>query len=104
MALELNAHRLNEAKPQPRKSVAQQLHDLIRENGHLRQEIQFYLTCTDEAHAMRVGADEVAQKMMLEFLLEGDCLGEPNAIGHRLAQELQHHLDRYSAAVYEAEW
>jgi hypothetical protein len=102
-ALELMTHRLQAAKEQRPKTEAQRRDDLIRENGNLRQEIQFYRTCTDRAQEMRNGAHEIAQKMMLVFLFEGEHPRELDEVGHQLAQELQQHVDNYSAAVYEAE-
>ena len=103
MTLELIHHRFNEAKTQPPKSVTQELHEVIRENGNLRQEIQYYRSCTDRAQELKAGAYEIAQKMMLVSFFEVDHPGHLNDIGHQLTGELQHHVDRYSAAVYEAE-
>ena len=40
--IELQPHRLRQAKIQPPPSAATQLDDLVRENGYLRQEIVFY--------------------------------------------------------------
>ena len=39
MRLEFTHHRLNEIKTQSPKSVTQELHEIIRENENLRQEI-----------------------------------------------------------------
>ena len=40
--IELQPHRLRQAKDQPLKSLPDQRDELLRENGHLRQEIVFY--------------------------------------------------------------
>jgi hypothetical protein len=66
-ALQFTAHRLNDAKKQAPGSTTQQLHDLIRENGNLRQEVKYYRTCTGRAHVLRESVHEVAQKMTILF-------------------------------------
>ena len=103
MALELTNHRLKEAKMHPPKSIIEQLQGLIRENGSLRQEIQYYRTCTERAQEMKAGVYGTAQKLMLLFFFEANNPDELNDAGYQLAEELQHLVDRYSAAVYEAE-
>lgn len=40
--IELQHHRLRQAKTHDTRSIAAQLEDLVRENGYLRQEIAFY--------------------------------------------------------------
>ena len=54
--LELQPHRLSETKIRPAKSAAAQLEDLVRENGHLRQEIAFY---QESRNAMLAFHDQV---------------------------------------------
>ena len=98
-ALDMTAHRLSEAKKEPSKPVQQQLYDAIQENGCLRQEAHFYRTCADKAQVMQACVREVAQKMMLSFLLEVEATSELQT----LARQLQHTVDEYRACVDAAE-
>lgn len=72
---------------------------MIDNFGCLRQEVHFYPTCADRAQEMKTGAHTIAQEMMLISLLKTDYPRKLNG----LAEELQHHVDKYTATVYKAE-
>ncbi|KAL2049560.1 hypothetical protein ABVK25_010139 [Lepraria finkii] len=73
--IELQPHRLRQAKLQPCQSTTTQLDDLIRENGYLRQEIVFYQESknamlgfhsqTLEAyHSLHIALRELSEKLV----------------------------------------
>jgi len=62
-ALEFTAHRLQSAKFKPVPDLMTRIEELTKENGHLRQEIQFYRQCFEVLQRLRETSYNVYQQL-----------------------------------------
>ena len=74
--IELQPHRLRQTKKQPSVSLSMQREELIRENGHLKQEVvfyqesrnamlDFYSGVSEAYHGLRKALRELSEKLAL---------------------------------------
>ena len=65
--LELQPHRLRQAKRQNKRSISQREYDLVRENGYLRQEIAFYQESRNAMMAFHHQSTQAYEAMQQAF-------------------------------------
>ena len=106
MVGDLMPSRLRVSKRQAAPTVPERLQEVLKENGNLRQEVQFYRLCSENALAMTNVVDKIAQQMMETFYFNAQGNMQQNVKGRDFAFDLQdaHQKFLQAAADAEAEW